>query len=320
MKKLIDFDFLFMSWKDHPGRPKNFLKQQVAEGMDEEDVSQHYPSTIHEAISAVLGSYFGKTLGRHNDTLEGVKGSLILNNKKELEFVEEPNGILEIWRYPYNLIDGYDGVPYRDRYCIGTDVSEGLGQSNSVAYVKDRLFDEPVAKLKSNRVDADEWGKLLHQLSQYYLECDVTGPGPSRICVERNGAGLTTIKRLSKLMSNQYLRIIPDKVGPGVTKQMGWPQTAQAIHEFCGDLKRWFGKTKGTVYDALLLEEAGMTILHQGTLHHGGRIGPLDETHYWDHVVAMGMTEQCDLSIGVKPKRIEPGPTGWLKKWQEGTL
>ena len=305
MQGVNDFVRIFMPWWDRPGRGQDFLKRQVNEGMDAEDVSQHYPATEEEAISSLLGSYFGKVLTRHTSTMKGIKGRLI-KDRGEYVFEQESKGVLEIWRFPYFLAEGYDNIRWKHRYAIGSDVSEGLGQSYSVAYVYDRLTQEIVARLRSNRIDAYTWANMVYQLSQYYEN--------ALICAERTGAGQTTIKRLREVRANQYVQLVPDSRGNIVSRKFGWGESQQSKHELCGDLKQWLRSVKGDVYCAVLLDEAATFIRHEnGTLGH--EEGKLD-----DCVMAAGCMVQADQFVGRRPEQIDPGPDGWLKRWQEGEL
>jgi hypothetical protein len=319
VKGINGFKYIFMPWQDRPGRPPDFREKQVSEGMHPQDVVEHYPETIEEAVSALSGSFFGDSLGSHEKTLfEGIRGNPIEDKQKEISFEDDKTGVLEMWRWPYYEADDWNGHYYTNRYAIGSDVSEGLGQTYSVAYVIDRKLDELVARLRSNRIDAADWAKWLWLLSKWYSSAINRGNNkvdrdPALICVERTGAGQTTVKELEKLNANQYVRIIPGKLGSGITKEFGWHETEQSKYELCGDLRTWFRNTKGGFYCSLLFDEASTTIKHEGTR----RIGPEDETKLWDCVVAAGCTLQASNFLEGPPEKIEGYPTGWLKQWKD---
>ena len=322
MKGLNTFKRVFMPWSDHPLRSKKlvydeelkenicqFIKEQRDGGMDDEEISEHYPASEDEAISAVLGSYFGRVLAKHTLTIKGNTGYLHKDKFNDIEFVPEKRGVLEIWRYPYHMVDSWDGTFWENRYAIGSDISEGLGQTYSVAYVLDRKLGEFVARMRSNRIDAAEWAKLLFDLSKYYRNAD----GPALICPERTGAGITTCKELMNFEALVYFRMVAAKVG-GPTKELGWPETQQNKHELCGDFKKWLRNTQGTVYDAILIEECSTFIRDDvGRLH--AEEGKLD-----DCVIGAGCTIQASHFIGEPPRQVPEGPTGWLEKWQKDQL
>ena len=321
---------------DGKGQPMSRFKlQQLRSGgrdggmMDEEDFIQRYPETEEEAISILGGSFFGQTLKRHTGTCTGVTGSLyvggqdvigiddikaaLLRADNEIEFVSDARGPLEIWRFPYNLVKGWTGDHWSRRYCGGSDVSEGIGESYSVGYVMDRLRDEFVCRGRSNRIDAYRWGTLMYVLSVWYsgaLEWSRVG-GVTReialLCVELTGAGRTTVKRLQDLGASQYLKMIEAQQGAGHTKQYGWQETQQAKHDLSEDLRTWYRTMRGTLYDAVLLDESSTWIKHDGTQ----RIGP-EEGHYGDCVIGAGCTIQASHFLGGSPVRVRPPDAGWM--------
>ena len=317
MRGVNGFKRIFLPWKAHPERPADFRERMINSGMDPLDVAEHYPASEAEALAAASGGYFGDTLVRHKDFAEGIRGRLHLvkGQKKEVEFKEDKHGPVRIWRYPYELVDGWDGAYFTHKYAIGSDVSEGLGQTFSTGYVIDRGRDELVAKVKSNRVDAVEWAEQLYLLALYYGDFrDVTQERNFRVermtslvCVEVTGSGQTTVKELIKKKANQYVRVVPDKVGSGLTKQYGWPESQTAKYELAGDLKQYFKQTKGTVYDAELIDQASIFIRNET-----GRLGHEEGVNkYDDDVIGAGLTIQASLFLGAGPEKIIPPVTGW---------
>lgn len=300
-----DFGRVFLPWMAHPDRPVDFRARMVREGMDAEEVIQHYPETEEEAISTLGGSYFGDVLARHNQTKPGVMGS-ISKDRDGYFFQEDKKGIIEVWRYPYNQLSDYDGLSWSNRYAIGSDISEGLGESYSVAHVIDRLKDEIVARMRSNRVDAYTWGDMLFALSKFYDD--------ALICAERTGPGQTTIKRLIELGANQYVRVRPDRVTGAMTKVFGWEESNQSKHELAGDLRQWLRVMNGKMYDAIVIDECSTFIkTDTGKLdHEAGKLS--------DCVISAGLAVQADKFLGGKPIKAEVPVSGWLARIQkEGT-
>lgn len=302
------FKRIFLPWYAHPERPKDFRQRMEESGMDPADVIENYPETEEEAISSALSGYFGGVLGRHTYTQPGVTGEIVKTTPEtvkeiETDFREKKGGPLTLWRYPYNQLEGYDNLPWLRRYCIGSDVSEGLGQSYSVAYVMDRLHDEFVCRLRSNRIDAYTWANLLHLLSLYYDR--------ALVCVEVTGAGQTTVKRLAELKTPQYVRVEAGVNNPTPSHSYGWAETHQSKYELAGDLREWLRATQGAVYCSVLLDECSTFIRNET-----GKLGP-EEGKYSDTVIAAGLTLQASQFLGEKPKQVDAPVTGWRAQIRE---
>ena len=316
MKGLNKFKRIFLPWMAHPGRPADFCERMIESGMDKQEVKEHYPCSEAEALEAAAGGYFGETLLRHKDFMPGVRGYLrFMKNSKVVEFIEDKRGPVIIWRYPYDLVADWDGSYWVKRYAVGSDVSEGLGETSSTGYVMDRMRDELVAKVKSNRVDAVEWAKLLYMLSLYYGDSVDRTQGeafkvqriPTLVCPELTGSGQTTVKEMLKLRANLYVRVVPDHVGSGLTKQYGWPESQGAKWELAGGLKEWFKTTKGRIFDADLIDQASIFIKHEN-----GKLGHEEgKEKYDDDVIGAGLTVQASQFLGEGPQLIKPPLTGW---------
>ncbi len=304
MSGINQFKRIFLPWMAHPGRPADFRAKMLLAGMAKEDVIWHYPETEDEAISAIASSYFGDALARHTMARPGLIGMFYRDERsKRVEFREERNGIVELWRFPYFALKGWDSLGWERRYCMGSDVSEGLGQSYSIGYVMDRVIDEIVCKVRSNRISAHRWAEVLAMASEYYERALVT--------VERTGAGQTTVEILNELKVPQSVRIVPGKVGGGITTELGWHESQDNKHKLCNDFREWLKRMGGTVWDAELLGQCQTWILHED----GKKLGP-EEGKLGDCVMAAGCTVQAHKYLEPAVK-LEPEVTGWLKEWQE---
>ena len=301
MQGVNDFTRIFMPWWDRPGRSResvfdedikedrpSFIYQQLREGMDEEDISQHYPSTEEEAISAMAGSFFGKTLA----PFQGIKGELgsLVKGKQDSDyetknFIFTPNnkGTLEVWSQPE--------PHYQDRYAIGSDVSEGLGVTYSVAYVYDRLDQQFVARMRSNRIAADIWADRLMDLGYFY--------NTAMVCPERNGAGITTILRMQDVYPNLFYGKKPGKIKGEYILEYGWNQSEEKKQILAGDLKRYYRDVFHIVPCAVLLDESSTFIRHEnGKIAH--EEGKLD-----DCVIAAALSLQASFLM---PELVDTKP------------
>ena len=275
-----------MPWWDRPGRSREvifdedtkkdtplFIYQQLRQGMDEEDIIQHYPSTEEEAISAMAGSFFGNTLAPYKG-IKGEIGTLYKGKEpKEFDFMPERKGILEVWTHPEQY--------YQDRYAIGSDVSEGLGGTYSVAYVYDRLDQQFVARMRSNRIAADVWADRLMDLGYYY--------NTAMVCPERNGAGITTILRLEDVYPNLFYGKKPGKLKGEYILEYGWQQSEEKKQILAGDLKRYYREVMSAVPCAVLLDESSTFIRHEN-----GKIAH-EEGKFDDCVIAAGLSVQASF-------------------------
>lgn len=250
--------------------------------------------------------FFSGALDGHNHVTAGTIGRIAKNAQHEFEFVPDHRGSLEVWRYPYRLLADWDKYPWKHRYCIGSDISEGLSRDYSVAYVYDRHFHEIVARMRSNTIDSYHWGDRLVELSQYYEN--------ALIVPERNGAGITTIDRLRELKAPLYVREVVGQMGKQTTKQFGFLETADTKQQVCGELKTYLGRRK-PVYDRMILAECSTFIVDPDN----GKLGADDGFHD-DCVIAAALAVHGDTYLP-KCEQIIPKPEGWrerIKQEREG--
>jgi hypothetical protein len=283
----------------------DMIQAEIDRGMSDALIQQEYFCSWDAMLE---DCYFGDTLARHDKTIGGAVGRL-RDFKGEIEFIKKPKGgILEVWRFPYNRLNDYDNIPWINRYTIGTDISEGLRQDYSVAYVFDRLLGEFVARMRSNTIDSYSWGEQLLLLSQFYDN--------ALIVPERNGAGISVCKFLHDKQANLYINTIPAKAGQGVTKIIGWQETNLAKHDLCGDLKEYFRVTESNIYDSLLLAECSTFIAMRSDSGNVTRLGA-DSGFHDDMVIAAGLAIQGHYWLGDKPRKKDIPLTGWQKRVTE---
>jgi hypothetical protein len=268
-------------------------------GMSEEMIKQEFFCSFEAALSSC---FFLGALEGHDSVASGVTGSITVSKGKEYDFKEAQKGILEVWRFPYSLVDGWDERRWTHRYCIGSDISEGLGRDYSVAYVFDRQMKEIVARMRTNQIDSHRWADRLNELSHYYEN--------ALIVPERNGAGHTTIDRLRELKANIYLREVVNQIGKQVTKQYGFLQTTEAKQLVCGSLKSYLASKK-PVYDRILLAECSTFIKDEEKEKLGA-----DEGFHDDCVIAAALALHGDFSLP-KTEMVPVPVTGWRARLKE---
>jgi hypothetical protein len=273
--------------------PPAMIQAEREAGMSEEMIKQEFYCSFEASLSAC---FFTGALEGHDSVASGVTGSITVSKGKEYDFKEAQKGILEVWRFPYSLVDKWDERRWTHRYCIGSDISEGLGRDYSVAYVFDREMKEIVARMRTNQTDSHRWADRLNELSRYYEN--------ALIVPERNGAGITTIDRLRELKANLYLREVVDTIGKQVTKQYGFLETKEAKQLVCGSLKSYL-TSKKPVYDRLLLAECSTFIKDEEKEKLGA-----DEGFHDDCVIAAALALHGDFSLP-KTEMVPVPVTGW---------
>jgi hypothetical protein len=335
----LDFKFFFFGWQDDPKNAVQQGHEAVAITQDMQvyfselekhgvkltpqqkawyilkaaqqgdDMKREHPSTPDEAFEAVSAAcFFLGALDGHRVARVGRFGTLAKEPgpKGVYSINLTPRGLIEFWRFPYFLVDGWDNVRWTHRYSVGSDIGEGLAGDYSVAYVFDRHLREFVARMSSNKIDSHRWGDRLYEISRYFEN--------ALIVPERNGAGITTINRLIDLKANLYVREIVAGIGKQVTKQYGWQETHDAKQSICGTLKAHLaaqddqGARRHPVYCKRLLEEAANFVKDEEK----DKLGAEDGFHD-DHVIAAALALVGDLYLP-KCEPIIVKPEGWRER------
>jgi len=277
----------------------DIIQAEREAGMSEEMIQQEFYCSFEASLASC---FFSGALDGHKHVQCGINGRIGLTKAKDIVFEENHKGILEVWRFPYALVEGWDERRWTYRYTIGTDISEGLGRDWSVAYVFDRKLKEIVARMRSNTIDSHRWADRVHMLSRYYES--------ALIVPERNGAGITTIDRLRDLKANIYVREHVDQMGKQTTKQFGFLETKEAKQLVCGGLKSYLARRK-PVYDRLLLAECSTFIKDEDRELLGADVGFHD-----DCVIAAALAVHGDTYLP-ECKMVPVPVTGWRGRLKE---
>lgn len=256
------------------------------------------------SFEAVLSTCFFMGCLDGHDPAPGILGRLVRDKRtKEVEFINDLQGNVEIWRYPY-LMTRKDEINYTHRYCIGSDISEGLGGDYSIAYVFDRKLSQYVARMFSNIIDSHKWADREKELADFYGDHPLHVP-------ERNGAGITTINRLVELKENVYVKEIVSGIGKQTTKQYGYLETKEAKQRACGELKSFIAAKderdarKHRIFCKNLLSECSTFIKDEANEKMGAEVGFHD-----DHIMAAAMARIGDAYLP-KCEAIPVPLTGW---------
>ena len=181
---------------------------------------QEYPAIPEEAFLTSGSNVFDQEKVREYVPMKP-EASRIFNGITKT-FDEDPyaRGELEIWQYP----------GFEDEFCIGADVSMGIGQDYSTAVVMNSR-QEVVALYRNNLLDPDSFGDLLFYLGRYYNNC--------LMAVENNNMGTTTVNRLERMSyPNLYHRFRKTTTHSDPVLEAGWKTTGASKPVIIGHLKR----------------------------------------------------------------------------------
>lgn len=173
---------------------------------------QEYPSTPHEAFIASGSTVFNVKALAHMEKLTKETQTYTIhdNDSREPYVVADNHAKLKIWNMP----------ELGEEYVIGADVAEGIeGGDFSVADVIRSRDMKTVARLRTDRLDPDEFAHVLDKLGRFY-NFALIGP-------EINNHGLAVVQRLRDLFySNLYKRETGlDEVFETSTTKFGWKTT-----------------------------------------------------------------------------------------------
>jgi len=211
--KIID-----LPWRLHPNKDEGWYEAQKARR-----TKQDMAINVDRDFLAAAGMVFDKesVAAYLAQCVEGKRGYLTkekpaawLFRNNGIWFIENPEGDLQVWRWPSK-------EKWANRYCGAGDVAEGLPKGDwSVCGIRDRHLKDHVAQFRSRKVDPGEFAEEMALLGTFYDNA-LLGP-------ETNGGyGYACLKRLRELYSNIYIRQVYDKTNKQTTKHFG----ALSTHE-----------------------------------------------------------------------------------------
>ena len=205
---------------------------------DVEQFHQEYPSTPEEAFIASGRPRFniGVLKQYRRQAKEGDIGRLEYSGNRVV-FSPDPNGDVEIWKYPEE----------GKHYCIGADVAEGLITGDySVGYVGDDNFD--ICLRYRTHIDPDLFGRELVKIAKYYNE--------AYIGCENNNHGLTTLKAIqNEEYWNIFFTKTYDKIADTVTQKIGWSTTSRTKPLMINKLAEFIRNKWIGIKDKILIQE-----------------------------------------------------------------
>ncbi|MDF2544256.1 MAG: Terminase-like family [Herbinix sp.] len=184
---------------------------------------------------------------------------------------------LSIWKIP---------VP-KEKYYIGVDCSEGIGQDYSTAIVLDKNG-EQVAEFKNNKIKPYQLADIIDTLGRYYNK--------GKLIVEKASGGHALIQRLKyeKKYGNMEKYKAYDEFNR-VRYETGFDTNNKTKSLMVNEAREWFEKGLLRVWSRELLEEMKVYIMHDN-----GSMGAVSGSHD-DLVMAL-----CLAIVGIKSYNYYP--------------
>ena len=257
---------------------------------------QEYPAIPEEAFLTSGSNVFDQEKLRGHTAIRPECNRLFNGISKTFEDDPYSRGELEIWQYP----------GFEDQFCIGADVSMGIGQDYSTAVVMNNR-QEIVALYRNNLLDPDSFGDLLFYLGRYYNNC--------LLAVENNNMGTTTVNRLERMSyPNLYHRLRKTTTYSDPVLEAGWKTTGSSKPVIIGHLKRAIEERDILIPSKVILKE-----LRDYVMDITGKTNAMRGSHD-DTVIATAIclevlrTHSTKLTntVNWNKTKIEPDDTSWF--------
>lgn len=281
------FHGIFEPWSARDDRDQNWYDAKAA-SLPSWQLHQEYPRTPEEAFIKSGNPFFDVDRLAKMELEAGVKGGLV-----DREFIEYPDGNLEIWKQP---------VP-GDLYVIGADVAEGLEYGDfSSAHVKQIRTGEIVAEWHGH-IPPDEFGEIvLNDLGRFYNR--------ALVGVENNNHGLTTCiaLRAAKYPNVFYSRIFDERTRRE-TKKIGWTTSRKTKPMMLDDLSAALRDGSVIVFGKNTIGELRTFVRDQNAKLHGS---PFD-----DRTISLAITEQMSEYVRQLAPQVDSLKWGQLAWWEQ---
>ena len=198
----VEITYYYMKWLQLGGATgTNTIKK----------LNQEYPTTPEEAFLATGQTYFStaKVVSLASVAKDGVRGEIFKNQNGNLEFIESPDGCLELFRKPEP----------GEQIVIGGDTAEGLASGDAqVLYAMSHKMKECIGLYVSQEEPSD-FINSAYNIGKFF--------NWAVLAIEVNKDGLWVNNGLNALeYPNLYSRKIYDDVTHKFNVHFGWKTTA----------------------------------------------------------------------------------------------
>lgn len=276
LNKQSRFNARFFSWQDFY-TPEEF-ELIKSEFTDKKLIAQEYPSNPDEAFLSSSINFFDA------DKIKKLRA-------------REPEQKINEWIYYLPFKPGH-------RYCMGVDVSEGVGNHNSVIVVLDldasldiggyNIKKPDIAAIYySNRIPPDRLAYEIQVGGMRYGNC-IAG-------VERNNHGYATLVELKKIYFNIYKEVKDLGFGTEITDKLGWHTNGSTKPRMLYELKKVIDEEAMNIGDQRVIREL-QTYPSQDL--NVNNVNEDDEGGHWDAVIALSIAWQMRTLANYA---VEPG-------------
>ena len=292
------FKGIFHSWRAG-GRDDAWYEQQKRD-LPDWQLAQEYPDNPDEAFLRSGRPVFNLEVLRKLDLEQPDSRGYLRRNPitGELEFKQEANGALRVYRWPQE----------RHRYTMGVDVAEGLEHGDySSIHVIDANTHEVVAHYHDH-IEPDLLGTdVVALLGAWYNQ--------ALVLVESNNHGLTTITALQRVKySPMYRRRRLGSRTKPVTEALGWATTAVTKPLAVDELEKAIRDPDGIkLFDSETVAEL-RTFVRDGN-------GKMHGSPHDDRVMSLAIANQglqyVHLREYTQVEKPPPGTFGWWMNQKE---
>ncbi len=274
-------------WYDHECDRPGMTPQRIAQELDMDFSGSEflvfgaeYMDQVTKTVSTP--THIGNiTVHEHTD-----EGELEL----KAQFQSVWDGQVRLW-VPLDI----HGNPPPGRYCLGADISTGLGgdyTSNSTLIGLNMDTGEQVFAFASNTIEISDFADLAVATANWF--------GGAYLGWEHNGPGSAFTKRIIQVKyGNVYRRKSHSKKSKTRTKELGWWTDDKTKPAMFADMIRTVRSSEIIVRDEQLSSEFKQYIYLNGKIEHASSLTTDDDSSkgksHGDRVMGFGVAVECFL-------------------------
>ena len=263
-KEESEWELIFIGWKDDPNARLSLEPGEVLDldederefqqehGLDDEQMKWVHKTLTDKCFSVwevfhqeypisyeIAFQYSGFPVFARKKIAADIKLITVPEFVGNLVFLTENTPVVVTAEDRHGPLSIVEFVQPEARYCIGADISFGLGIDYTVAYVIRIDTKWVVAQYRGNRIEPTDVAADLHRLGAYYnfafLGVENNGPGHTTLTTLRDGHH--AFPQTKNGYPNLYYTIRTDKRSDEQTKVLGFSTSKKTKDNAITDLK-----------------------------------------------------------------------------------